>query len=217
MQTIIVFIDIIFLIPSMFFASYLACLTLLAMSRRPKLLPIPKTLRRFAVMVPAHNEEAVIEKTLHSLKQIYYPSNKFEIVVIADNCNDKTRNYRQKMNVMVLERFDSINVGKGYALRWCMDQLIDSECLIRCVRSYRCGHRCFDKFIIRDEPPSRKWCGVHTMQRHGCTSARLMEPGDDTRRIHSPQLCETIGENGYRLQRRTERKWHVLFKEIDRE
>jgi len=78
-------------------------------------------------MVPAHNEETVIEKTLHSLKQIYYPTDKYDIVVIADNCTDRTAAIANGMNVTTLERSDPINVGKGYALKWCMDQLMDSE------------------------------------------------------------------------------------------
>lgn len=165
MQTIIVFIDIIFLIPSMFFASYLACLTLLAMSRQPKLLPVPKTLRRFAVMVPAHNEEAVIEKTLHSLKQIYYPRNKFEIVVIADNCNDKTAIIARSMNVMVFERFDSNNIGKGYALRWCMNQLIDSNVS-------------YDAFVVIDADTVVSTDLLSVMNRHLENGAECIQCSD---------------------------------------
>ncbi|MGO9480401.1 MAG: glycosyltransferase family 2 protein [Candidatus Kryptoniota bacterium] len=133
----IILFDIIFLVPSLLFALYLAFLTLLAMTRRSKPPHMPKTLRRFAVMVPAHNEESVIEKTLRSLKQIYYPTDKFDIVVIADNCTDRTAAIAREMNVVVLERFDAINAGKGYALRWCMEQLIDSG-------------RPYDAFVVID-------------------------------------------------------------------
>lgn len=52
----------------------------------PELPPLP----RVSILVPAHNEEAVIEETLHSLINQNYPRSKLEIVVINDNSSDLT-------------------------------------------------------------------------------------------------------------------------------
>ncbi|MDP5076950.1 MAG: glycosyltransferase, partial [Nonlabens sp.] len=43
---------------------------------------------RIAIIIPAHNEEAFIEKTLHSLIRQTYPASR--IVVVNDNSSDNT-------------------------------------------------------------------------------------------------------------------------------
>lgn len=116
------------LIPFLFFSLYLAFLSLLAMFRRLK--PIteePSKYRKFAVLVPAHNEELIIEQTLDSLAKIDYPSAQFDVKVIADNCTDQTASICRAKQVKVLERVDPSHIGKGYALKWCFDQLIASD------------------------------------------------------------------------------------------
>lgn len=67
-----------------------------------------------AVLVPAHNEEAVIANTLVSLKSTSLPHDK--IVVIADNCTDATAEIARNAKVTVIERQDLQKRGKGYAL-----------------------------------------------------------------------------------------------------
>lgn len=107
-----------------FFISYLAALSVLALFARKNRPMKTLTERRFALVVPAHNEEPVIEKTLRSLKAIGYPKDKFDVVVIADNCTDRTAEISRLQNVIVLERTNMTLRGKGYALRWCFDQLL---------------------------------------------------------------------------------------------
>ena len=67
-----------------------------------------------AVLVPAHNEEPVIGATLDSLKAAL--SDNGRIVVIADNCSDRTADIVREHGVEVLERQDAVNRGKGFAL-----------------------------------------------------------------------------------------------------
>src|SRR5271167_1689501 len=45
---------------------------------------------RLVVLVPAHNEELLIGRTVKSLLAQSYPRDLFRIVVIADNCRDDT-------------------------------------------------------------------------------------------------------------------------------
>nr|WP_232225569.1 glycosyltransferase [Oceanobacillus manasiensis] len=49
-------------------------------------IPFPKV----SVLIPAHNEEVVIGKTLDAMCQLQYPTNLLEIIVINDNSNDRT-------------------------------------------------------------------------------------------------------------------------------
>lgn len=46
--------------------------------------------KKFLFLVPAHNEETVIKDTVTSMIRQNYDSSLYEVVVIADNCTDKT-------------------------------------------------------------------------------------------------------------------------------
>ncbi len=127
MQTLLVILDIALLLPCLFFASYLGLLSLLALFRRTGTGPREaKTHRKFAVLVPAHNEEMVIEQTLTSLANLSYRVSVYQVIVISDNFADQTAPLARKNRVRVMERFDKQKLGKGFALRWCLDQLIES-------------------------------------------------------------------------------------------
>lgn len=70
----------------------------------------PKT----CILIPAHNEEAIINATLARLKDAL-PTGA-SILVVADNCTDNTAEVVRKSGFAVLERFDVKRRGKGYAL-----------------------------------------------------------------------------------------------------
>lgn len=80
----------------------------------------------FAVVVPAHNEEAVIGRTLSSLKRIDWPAGQFKIVVCADNCTDGTADIVRAEGVILLERSDDELRGKGHALEFAFARVRDS-------------------------------------------------------------------------------------------
>ena len=44
----------------------------------------------FSVIIPAHNEEAYVGKALVSLKNIDYPPDKFEVIVVENGSTDRT-------------------------------------------------------------------------------------------------------------------------------
>lgn len=71
---------------------------------------------RFDVIVPAHNEAAVIEGVVASLRKLDWPADGFRILVIADNCTDSTAALARAAGAEVLERHDTECRGKGYAL-----------------------------------------------------------------------------------------------------
>jgi cellulose synthase/poly-beta-1,6-N-acetylglucosamine synthase-like glycosyltransferase len=103
-------------------AGYLAVLT--ACSRRGRPLPPAGSLLRFAVVVPAHDEERGIAGTIRSLAELDYPRDRFQLVVVADNCADRTADVARGAGAVVLERRDAERRGKGYALRWAFDRLL---------------------------------------------------------------------------------------------
>lgn len=77
----------------------------------------------FAVLVPAHNEELLVGILCQSLLGVDYPKEKFEIYIIADNCNDGTAEICRQYSVQVLERNEPQNGGKGQALAWALKQI----------------------------------------------------------------------------------------------
>lgn len=79
--------------------------------------PISEGKSRFAVFVPAHNEEAVIYASVRSIMSIIYPSDKFDVFVIADNCTDNTAERAALAGAKVLTRVDA-KKGKQFALEW---------------------------------------------------------------------------------------------------
>jgi cellulose synthase/poly-beta-1,6-N-acetylglucosamine synthase-like glycosyltransferase len=78
---------------------------------------------RFAMLIPAHNEEAVLGTLLASLRQLDYPPELVDIQVVADNCTDDTAAIAREAGAFVHERQDTSNVGKGHALRWLLGQV----------------------------------------------------------------------------------------------
>ncbi|WP_162894671.1 glycosyltransferase family 2 protein [Rhizobium terrae] len=67
-----------------------------------------------AVLVPAHNEELQISDTVRNIQEQL--RNGDRLVVVADNCNDMTSMNARDAGAEVVERFDALHRGKGYAL-----------------------------------------------------------------------------------------------------
>jgi len=84
--------------------------------------------KKFVVIIPAHNEELFIGRVLASLKGQTYPKELFRIIVVADNCTDKTAEIAVINNCEVLERENSKDRGKGYAIRYAIDKTFDDNC-----------------------------------------------------------------------------------------
>ena len=81
----------------------------------------------FSILIPAHNEEKLLPRLLSNLATLDYPRSHLNIHVIADNCTDKTADLARQSSVIVHERFNPDNRGKGYALQWLLDQLWQSH------------------------------------------------------------------------------------------
>jgi len=84
--------------------------------RRTPLTHEPTT--RFAVLVPAHDEELLLPALLASLAALDYPRALYDVHVVADNCADRTAELARQGGAVAHERFDDAHRGKGYALEW---------------------------------------------------------------------------------------------------
>lgn len=78
---------------------------------------------RLLFLVPAHNEELLIRTCLESLTQLEYPADRFDVLVVADNCVDRTAELARQTGVRCLERSNPDLRGKPHALAWAVSQL----------------------------------------------------------------------------------------------
>ena len=102
----------------------LACLYLFVLTLLSAKAPLPPSATRemrFDLIVPAHNEEAVIANVVRSLRGVDWPADRFKVVVVADNCTDSTAAVARATGAHVLERFDGDKRGKGYALQFAFE------------------------------------------------------------------------------------------------
>jgi 1,2-diacylglycerol 3-beta-glucosyltransferase len=95
--------------------------------RRPPV-SVARPARRFAILVPAHDEEQVIGRLLESLERLRYLRELFSVYVVADNCSDRTADVARSHGAHVFERDDTSAPGKGQALRWLLDRLAGTPC-----------------------------------------------------------------------------------------
>jgi cellulose synthase/poly-beta-1,6-N-acetylglucosamine synthase-like glycosyltransferase len=82
-------------------------------------------LRRLLFLVSAHNEEVLIGECVRSLVGVDYPADRLLVVVIANNCSDRTAERARAAGARVLERTDPVREGKPYALAWALERLRD--------------------------------------------------------------------------------------------
>ena len=94
---------------------------------------------RYAVLIPARNEEAVIGGLLESIRKQDYPQELISVYVIADNCTDRTAECSEQYGAKVIRRFNKVQVGKGYALDYALKRIDQEE-----------GIDSFDGFLVFD-------------------------------------------------------------------
>lgn len=97
---------------------------------------------KFAIVIPAHNEELLLPRLLASASGQDYPGELFDTIVVADNCSDGTANLARLSGAKVLERSDDKQKGKGYAIKWALEKIgldnydavviIDADCIMDC-------------------------------------------------------------------------------------
>lgn len=103
--------------------------------RRPRVADEPHP--SVIMIVPAHDEEAILAERLTALKEA--AAGQARILVVADNCSDSTADIARHLGVDVIERVDSARRGKGFALDFAKRALqrdppdvvliIDADCM----------------------------------------------------------------------------------------
>lgn len=93
---------------------------LIKKTKSHKMTDFPKV----SILIPAHNEGIVIEKTLLAMSKLNYPKDKLEVILISDNSSDDTTAIGEKMHkkydfIQVIETVDEYKGrGKSSALNF---------------------------------------------------------------------------------------------------
>lgn len=123
------------------------------------------------ILIPAHNEQAVIEATLKCLSD---RPNKLRILVVADNCTDRTAQLAKARGVEVIERQHDVQRGKGYALQFGIDHIkntspapdvlvvMDADCLTSVRDMIALVNACG-----RSGAPVQAWCSMRVPEAAG--------------------------------------------------
>ena len=98
-----------------------------------------KERRRYAILIAARNEEAVLPHLLESIRLQDYPAELISTFVVADNCTDRTAEVAEQGSASVFRRFNNKQIGKGYALNYLLTRIDVTEGLDK-----------FDAFLIFD-------------------------------------------------------------------
>lgn len=90
-----------------------------------------------AVLIPAHNEAAVLAQTLDAIPAPFKAAG--QVLVVADNCTDETADIARAGGATTIEREDTSQRGKGYALEFGLRHLaadppevvviVDADCI----------------------------------------------------------------------------------------
>lgn len=82
-----------------------------------------KNLHKYAILIPARNEESVIRNLIDSIKRQDYPAELITIFVVADNCTDKTAEVARNLGAVCYERFNDRDKTKGFALQFLFENI----------------------------------------------------------------------------------------------
>lgn len=119
--------------------SYQFLYILIALPRKRDEICRPVTLKRYAILISARNEELVLPQLLHSIRQQKYPHDLIDMFVVADNCTDGTAEVSKRAGAIVWERQDKEKIGKGYALNFLFSKIKENY-----------SHKNYEGYLILD-------------------------------------------------------------------
>lgn len=104
------------------FALYVACYVIIGFFFTKKFKPAQK-FHKYAILIAARNEKAVIGNLLDSIHRQDYPMDYLTVFVVADNCTDNTAEIARSKGAICYERFDESRRTKGFALQFLFENI----------------------------------------------------------------------------------------------
>lgn len=126
-----------------------------------------------SVLIPAHNEETPLRGTLKSIQSQLTAGD--TLLVVADNCDDRTAEIAREVGACVLERHDELHRGKGYAidagLRYLNEQSLHGEFVVMIDADCTLDDHAMDRLVAASAANRRPVQGTYLMHRPGGASA----------------------------------------------
>lgn len=139
MQTLIEYINYFISLLFVICYSYQLIYIVIAFIKKPIKFKKAEQKKRYAFLLAARNEEAVIGNLIDSIMNQTYPRELIDVYVCADNCTDNTALMAERAGAIVYERRNKEQVGKGYALDYLLSKVQEM-----------CGDDYYDGFFIFD-------------------------------------------------------------------
>jgi cellulose synthase/poly-beta-1,6-N-acetylglucosamine synthase-like glycosyltransferase len=140
------------------FAVYFTVISIFAFFR-PKTIPETEKRLRFAVLVPARNEESCISAIVESLLTQNYTANLADIYVIPNNCTDGTEGAAKRSGANILRVSPEVH-SKGEALHEACELLLASD-------------KNYDAFCVFDADNEADPNFLSAMNKALCSGARV--------------------------------------------
>lgn len=135
--------------------------------------------KTMAVIVAAHNEQAVIGQLVDNLKQLEYPKELYDIYVIADNCSDNTAKVAGEAGAIVCERTHPTKKSKGYALEWMFEKLFAMDKKYDAVCIFDADNLVHPRFLME-------------MNHHLCKGAKIIQGYLDAKNPYDTWVAGTF-------------------------
>lgn len=120
---------------------------------------------KFLIILPCHNEEAVIGNLINSLKELDYPKDLYDMTVIVDNCTDKTEKIAKELgvNTFIRNEEDPDKRTKGYALQKYLKTILDDP------------KKDYDAFCVFDADNIVDKNFLNVMNKHLCQGEEVVQ------------------------------------------
>lgn len=112
---------------SISYMAYHLIIATLAFKKEKILLKTNNKKNKFAIIIPARNEEKVIGNLIQSLNYQNYPKEKYKVFVVPNNCSDNTENVSKRNNAQIISCKNKIINSKGEALEYAFETLNNDE------------------------------------------------------------------------------------------
>lgn len=94
----------------------------------------------FSIIIPAHNEEKLIDKTISALQNLNYPKNNYEVIIVENGSNDNTYEISKKYesaNIKIFHLDESgVSLARNFGqskisplVNWCIT--LDADTILK--------------------------------------------------------------------------------------
>ena len=161
--------------------------------------PKAKNNHKYAIMIAARNEAAVIGNLIDSINKQDYPRDLVTVFVVADNCTDNTAKIARQHGAICYERQDPDHRTKGFALQFLVENI---------RRDY--GIQSFEAYFIFDADNLLKKDYITRMNEAFDSGEKIVTSYRNTKNFGDNWIAASYGIHWLRTVRNEHRARSVL-------